>query len=290
MSFLLDAINTNDDKPASQTSIPLSKIDLDPNNPRKYFSEKKEKDLEESIKESGVKVPVILIVNPNDPERYIVKDGNRRVKNAKRAGCEDIPASIVEAFSELDQLTANTMSEDMTFYDLSRSINRLKDQGISQRKIGLTIGFDDAKVSKFVAITKDVDESILEVLEDMVDRGLLSDFSAMYELSILARNHKVEVSAWVEKQSATAKKIGIAEVQKFKKSFETDLEKDKPKDKSVSLNDKVIEDIMVKAEGQLPLISKLSKGEIKDPDQQEEILKGLKELIKDLQLIHKQYK
>jgi ParB-like partition proteins len=293
MSSLLDLVLDGDESKANsaeQTEIELHLIDLDPENPRKTFIEAKEKDLEESIRESGVRIPVILIKHPHDDNRFIVKDGNRRVKNSLRAGVKKIPAVVVESFSELDQLTANTMNEDMTIYDISRAIVRLKTKGFSQRQIGKTLGYADAKVSKIVAITDGLDDEILETLEDMVARNLLNDFSAMYEIAVLYRDHKVDVRAWVEKQSATAKKIGIAEVQKFKKTFETDLEKDKPKSKDISLNETVIEDILTKAKDSLPLISKLQKGEIKDPEQREEVVNSLSELIKDLTLVLKQYK
>ena len=292
MSMLLDSILKDDETEANaeQKEIELHLIDLDPENPRKTFIEAKEKDLEESIRESGVRIPVILIKHPHDSNRFIVKDGNRRVKNSLRAGIDKIPAVVVESFTELDQLTANTMNEDMTIYDISRAIVRLKAKGYSQRQIGKTLAYGDAKVSKIVAITDGLDEEILETLEDMCNRNLLNDFSAMYEIAVLYRDHKVDVRAWVEKQSATAKKIGIAEVQKFKKTFETDLEKDKPKSKEVSLNETVIEDILSKAKESLPLVSKLHKGEIKDPEEREEVVNSLGELIKDLTIILKQYK
>ncbi|AZC10940.1 ParB/RepB/Spo0J family partition protein (plasmid) [Acinetobacter nosocomialis] len=292
MSSLLDLVLDGDESKANsakQTEIELHLIDLDPENPRKTFIEAKEKDLEESIRESGVRIPVILIKHPHDDNRFIVKDGNRRVKNSLRAGLQKIPAVVVESFSELDQLTANTMNEDMTIYDISRAIVRLKAKGYSQRQIGKTLAYGDAKVSKIVAITDGLDEEILETLEDMCNRNLLNDFSAMYEIAVLYRDHKVDVRAWVEKQSATAKKLVLRKYRNSK-TFETDLEKDKPKSKEVSLNETVIEDILSKAKESLPLVSKLHKGEIKDPEEREEVVNSLGELIKDLTLILKQYK
>ncbi|KAE9899350.1 chromosome partitioning protein ParB, partial [Enterobacteriaceae bacterium TzEc051] len=69
MSSLLDLVLDGDESKANsakQTEIELHLIDLDPENPRKTFIEAKEKDLEESIRESGVRIPVILIKHPHD--------------------------------------------------------------------------------------------------------------------------------------------------------------------------------------------------------------------------------
>lgn len=293
---LLDLITdgNNDDSAKTMDSIELSLdlISADPNNPRKFISEKKDEEMVESIKERGIAQPIVVIRDPNDSTRYIVKAGNRRRRNAIKAGLKTIPAVVKDEFSELDQLTENVMRDDMTVLDLSRSINNLISNKIAkQKEIGKALGFSEAKTSKYVALTKDVHECITDNLETLHNRGLANDFSAMYEIATLSKEHQEDVILWLDKHTASGKSLGMADVKKLKEKFLIDEEKaSQDKDKTPEYNEKVVIDITVKGKESLDRISKLSKGEITDPDEREEILNELAEFIKDLQIIKKQYK
>ncbi|KAK7322221.1 hypothetical protein VNO80_34886 [Phaseolus coccineus] len=128
---LLDVITgSNEPEKGAKTmesiEVELHLIDEDPLNPRKFLSDKDEDEMVESIKDRGILQAIVIIPHPDDATRYIVKDGNRRRRNALRAGLKTIPAVIKAEFSELDQLTANVMRKDMTIFDLSHS--KIKDE------------------------------------------------------------------------------------------------------------------------------------------------------------------
>ena len=294
---LLDVITgSNEPEKGAKTmesiEVDLHLIEEDPLNPRKFLSDKDEDEMVESIKDRGILQAIVIIPHPDDATRYIVKDGNRRRRNALRAGLKTIPAVIKAEFSELDQLTANVMRKDMTIFDLSHSINRLITNKIAkQKQIGLALGFNEAKTSKIASLTKDVHQSIIDNLEWMHNQGMCKDFSAMYEIANLSKEHPDEVIKWVEKFAASGKSLGMPEVKKLKNQFIIDEEKEnKETTKAPDYNEKVIIDITVKGKDSLDRISLLSQGKIKDEEERVEVLNDLAELINDLKIIQKQYK
>ena len=105
---LLDVITgSNEPEKGAKTmesiEVDLHLIEEDPLNPRKFLSDKDEDEMVESIKDRGILQAIVIIPHPDDATRYIVKDGNRRRRNALRAGLKTIHAVIKAEFSEIDQ-------------------------------------------------------------------------------------------------------------------------------------------------------------------------------------------
>ncbi len=272
--------------------VDLSIIHEDVDNPRKFHSSKEDEAMIESIKARGILQPITIVRDPNRSGHYIVKDGNRRRKNALLAGLKTIPAVIKNEFSELDQLTANIIRDDMTVFDISRSINRLIANKLhKQKEIGTALGYAEAKTSKYVALTKDVSKHIIENLEELYNRGLAKDFSALYEITSLSKEFNEEVTKWLDKHVGTGKSLGMKDVNKLKVKLTTDEEKTEgEKNSPAQFTETVIFEIADRGKSSLDRISKLSKGEIIDQAEREEVMSELDELIRDLKIIQKQYK
>jgi ParB family chromosome partitioning protein len=74
-------------------SITLDRIDADPDQPRREFTQEDLDQLAASIGQLGILQPIIVRYVA-DKDRYVVVDGERRLRASKQVGLEFIPALI----------------------------------------------------------------------------------------------------------------------------------------------------------------------------------------------------
>ena len=77
-----------------ETTIPITLIYPNPNQPRKQFDPEKLQELAGSIKEYGVLEPIV--VTPRG-ERYLIIAGERRFRASTLAGLSEMPVRVIEA-------------------------------------------------------------------------------------------------------------------------------------------------------------------------------------------------
>jgi len=87
-------------EPLGLKRIPTNEISRNPHNPRMFFPEDTLAVLCESINKVGILVP--LLVYKDEKERFVILDGERRWKCAKKLGLLDVPANII---AEPDTIT-----------------------------------------------------------------------------------------------------------------------------------------------------------------------------------------
>lgn len=97
-----------------QNEIKLSKIAVNPYQPRKTFDESKMKELTESIKENGIIQPLILRAKGRS---YEIVAGERRFRAASRLGLVSVPA-IVRDYND-QQMMEIAMIENIERHDLN---------------------------------------------------------------------------------------------------------------------------------------------------------------------------
>ncbi len=85
--------------------VPIDKIYPNPLNPRKIFRDKDINDLCDSIIEmGGIIVP--LVVFETDTKQYMLLDGERRLRAAKKLGMKSVPANVISGqLSDADNLS-----------------------------------------------------------------------------------------------------------------------------------------------------------------------------------------
>lgn len=82
--------------------IPVDDIGRNPENPRLIFDQEKLDMLAESISEVGILVP--LIVFREDDGSYILLDGERRLRCARRLNIKEVPANIIAKPSRIENI------------------------------------------------------------------------------------------------------------------------------------------------------------------------------------------
>jgi len=121
--------------------LALDRIDSNPRQPRKAFDEEPLHDLTASIEAVGVLQPIV--VRPNG-DRYQIVMGERRVRAARAAGLERIPAIV--RTTEDDQLLRDALLENIHREDLNPLEEAaayeqlLLDFGITQEELAARLG------------------------------------------------------------------------------------------------------------------------------------------------------
>jgi ParB family transcriptional regulator, chromosome partitioning protein len=121
--------------------LPLARIDPNPRQPRGSFDEEQMHDLTASIEAVGVLQPIV--VRPSG-DRYQIVMGERRVRAARAAGLERIPAIV--RTTEDDQLLRDALLENIHREDLNPLEEAaayeqlLFDFGITQEELAARLG------------------------------------------------------------------------------------------------------------------------------------------------------
>lgn len=152
--------------------LPTTAIDVNPNQPRKSFDDDQLRALSDSIAANGVIQP--LLVKPLAAGRYELVAGERRMRAAKLAGVETVPAYVRA------DLTANTLElalvENMARVDLNpidaaRACAALVDElGLTKEEVAKRVGKSRVAVSNLIRLLNLPDEVI-----EMVEDGMLSE-------------------------------------------------------------------------------------------------------------------
>jgi ParB family chromosome partitioning protein len=90
--------------PTTPSVIDPTKINKNPNNPRRYFNDEKLDQLRTSLQETGVLVPLIVYEDPEASGRYVLMDGERRWRSALDLGFSEVPVRVIPPPTQLDNL------------------------------------------------------------------------------------------------------------------------------------------------------------------------------------------
>jgi ParB family chromosome partitioning protein len=110
--------------------IRLDRIKADPKQPRRSFDDAKLEELAASIRREGVLQPIAVRYD-SEQDAYIVVHGERRLRAARMAGQETIPAIVRDVPEErrlIQQLMENIVRDDLNAVDRAAALRVLKTQ------------------------------------------------------------------------------------------------------------------------------------------------------------------
>ena len=144
----LDAIFGNDHldaklKPMTEMAeIAVSEIIHNPTQPRTQLDEEALGELADSIRTLGVIQPIT--VKRTDYGRYLIISGERRLRAARKAGLESLPAYIREVDDEnlhAMALVENIQREDINAIEIALGMQRLIDEcNLTQEALSEKVG------------------------------------------------------------------------------------------------------------------------------------------------------
>lgn len=176
------------------TMIDVALIDPAPGQTRKRFDPVKLQELADSIASKGMIQPVTIRVSPQDPGRYVLIAGERRLrahKILKRATIEAIVRNAEAASSDFQTLIENVQREDYEPYEVALGIQRAIDEhGASYATIGKELGKSKSWVSQHAVILR-LPEQLLAV----VQAGGIRDYTTIASAAKLHEAHPAGVMA-----------------------------------------------------------------------------------------------
>ena len=194
----------------SVSQIALSKIEPNPNQPRKKFDQQALEELAESIRLHGIITPIT--VRPGDKNGYYqIIAGERRWRAARLAGLKEIPAMVLEAHeSEVMELALieNLQRQDLNPIEEAEGYELLMQQfGMTQEEVAHRVVKSRPAVANALRLLALPDE-----VRTMVSEGKLSGGHARAVLAVAEEDKRVEaakqmVGMSVRQAEAIAKRI-----------------------------------------------------------------------------------
>lgn len=156
----LDALLSMDEVKTEGSSsineIELSKISVNPNQPRREFDETALQELADSIKEIGIIQPITL--RKIDDDSYQIIAGERRYRASLKAGLETIPAYIRTADDENVMemaLIENIQREDLNAVEIALAYQHLLEQyALTQERLSERVGKKRTTIANYLRLLK----------------------------------------------------------------------------------------------------------------------------------------
>lgn len=223
LEALFNENGTEENFELNSDKLPLSKIDINPEQPRKTFDETALNELAESIKEKGVLQP--LLVRPVK-NRYQLVAGERRFRAAHIAKLKEVPV-IIKDLSDKDSmeiaLIENLQREDLNAVEEAQGIKLLMNKySLTQEEVAGKLSKSRPAVANSIRLLN-LSDKILSQLKD----GLLSAGHARALLSIEDQAKREEIADLIIKNNLsvreTEKLVKKKPVRPRKKSTRTNF-------------------------------------------------------------------
>jgi ParB family chromosome partitioning protein len=161
--------------------LPISKIIVNPSQPRKYFDESALNELADSIKSQGIIQP--LLVEEIEVGEYSIVAGERRYRAAKIANLTEVPV-IVKNFSDIQRLEValieNIQRENLNSIEEAQAYKYLiNESGLTQDEVATRVGKDRSTISNSMRLLQL--ESNLKIA---LEKGVISAGHARAYLSL----------------------------------------------------------------------------------------------------------
>jgi ParB family chromosome partitioning protein len=229
----------------SQSSILISKIKPNPNQPRKSFEDKSLKQLAQSIEEKGLITPITV---KQDDNKYVIVAGERRYRAHKLLKKKRILAYVIDAESNKDimymALIENIQREDLNPIEEAKGYRYLQDNLKSSiTEIAKTVGKSRPAVSNTLRLLKlpsQIQDSILKgeinagqaraILQNKTTQGMIQFWKKLLKEkmsvrrteSLVTKNKKTSPQLQSLQSSLSrliGEKVSIKQNNKTKKGF-----------------------------------------------------------------------
>lgn len=201
----LDALIPSLDSPGEADGevrrIPLHRVELNPRQPRLEIDADKLDQLADSIRSSGVIQPIL--VRPAE-SGYELVIGERRVRAARRAGLEAVPAIVRdvpdEKMLEL-ALVENIQRADLNPIEKARAMRQMiAELDLTQEEAGRRLGLDRSTVANALRLLDLSDE-----VQAMVVGGKLSAGHGRALLAVEEPSRRAELAAVVARKGLSVR-------------------------------------------------------------------------------------
>ena len=206
---------------SSINEIELSRIQPNPDQPRREFDEQSLEELAASIREIGIVQPISLRQQANGSYQIIA--GERRSRAAHLAGLSTIPAYIRtvedEAVMEM-ALIENIQREDLNAIEIALSFKKLIGQyNLTQEQLSERVGKKRTTVANYLRLLKLPAEVQIGLRDKLIDMGHARALLSVENASVQLELYKAIISEGlsVRKVEELARNMAQAPAKEAKK-------------------------------------------------------------------------
>ena len=155
LSNVIEEIQQGNVEVGKRYELPIAEIRLNPYQPRKIFDKGKIDELAQSIAEHGIFTPVLVRAAVNG---YELIAGERRIRAAKQAGLETVPAIVMEFTDEQMMeigLLENIQRENLNAIEEANAYQQLSERmKYTQEQLAQRIGKSREHVANLMRLKK----------------------------------------------------------------------------------------------------------------------------------------
>ncbi|MCR5788820.1 MAG: ParB/RepB/Spo0J family partition protein [Lachnospiraceae bacterium] len=215
LELLIPAGTLDDDKKKDDNLTPdrfvkITKIEPNPNQPRKYFNEDALAELADSIKQRGIIEPLIV---QDRGDSYEIVAGERRWRAAQIAGLKEVPV-IIRNYTEQEimeiSLIENIQREDLNAIEEAQAYKRLLDEyHLTQDEVAERVSKSRTAVTNSIRLLK-----LNEKVQEMLINEMLSAGHARALLAIEDKDEQVQAA-----QKIFDEKMTVRDIEKYVKNL-----------------------------------------------------------------------
>ena len=233
---------------SSLNEIEISKISLNPNQPRTNFDQKSLDQLASSISELGLIQPITV---QQSKEEFVLISGERRLRAFKLLNLKSIPAYVRTANDQTSlemALVENIQRRDFDPIEIAISYQRLTEElNISHDEMSKRVGKDRSTITNYIRLLK---------LDPIIQSGIRDKFISMGHGRTLinVESHDKQLLIY---EKILRNNLSVRQTEQIVKNLNSDKSKNK-----VQSIDELIHSEVLKIENKtgLSLDVKISKG------------------------------
>ncbi len=159
--------------PGEPMMVPLSRIEPNPDQPRREFDPEAMKELAESIREKGIIQPII--VERKESGGFVIVAGERRYRAAKMIGLDEVPV-FIKAFGDDERLEIalieNIQRTDLTPLEEAEAYRKLMElRGYTQEQLAKRVGKQRTTIANALRLLKLPEEIKKKINDGMITAG-----------------------------------------------------------------------------------------------------------------------
>lgn len=221
------------DTPDMQVSI--TKVEPNPDQPRKNFNEDELEELTDSIKKHGIFQPILV---QDKGDHYMIVAGERRWRAALNAGLKEVPV-IIKNYTEEEiviiSLLENVQRSDLNPIEEAQTYKKLIDRyDLKQDDVAEKVSKSRTAITNSLRLLKLSDE-----VQQMLIEAVISSGHARALLAISDKEEQYELA-----QRIIDEKLSVREIEKIIKDKNKPIKEQKKKKEDLSAIYKGLEEKM----------------------------------------------
>ena len=206
-----------------ELTLPIDKIEPNPDQPRNQFDEDTLQELADSIKQYGMLQPIL--VTPKD-DFYEIIAGERRWRAAKQAGLNEVPV-MIRKYNENEiveiALIENIQRDNLNPIEEAMAYKRLMEEfELKQDEVATKVSKSRASITNSLRLLK-LDPRVQKMLEE----EMISTGHARALLAISNKDKQYEIA-----QKVFDEKLSVRDIEKLVKDLKK-IKKNKKEEKDV---------------------------------------------------------